>query len=191
MVKIEIAALLAGTLDLTEINLSDIKGFCMENGLEDYDVTSEKSKETLLNEIADLLDPPAGMNVKEYADANGITVKDVQAITGKTHWKNELSASDIDTLKKAQEKAGVTQPETETENVVNETETPAPTFKNAKKTGLPGFLARRQSQIEKAKAATGGDRNVNTVNLKQYEGIPREKLPGRIRRLVEAQEEGK
>ncbi|MFW0778316.1 MAG: hypothetical protein ACN2B6_11440, partial [Rickettsiales bacterium] len=79
--------LLSGTLDIERINLTDIKSFCMQNGLEDYDVSSDKTKADMLNEIAELIDPSAGMTVKEYADANGMTSKQVQEITGLTHWK--------------------------------------------------------------------------------------------------------
>lgn len=179
MVKFTIKELLAGEVDLDTVNLTDIKGFCMANGLEEYEVTSEKPKRDMLNEIAELLDSSAGMTVKEYADANGMKVAQVLEITGLTHWKNKLGVKEVALLNNPA--PAVTETSTAGESVPTKKENHA---------AKSGYLERRAGQIQAAKARVGQVKGATKFIAEQYAHVPEGKLPGRIQRNIDAQKGG-
>lgn len=183
MVKFTKEELLDGKLDPTEINLSDIKAFCMENGLEDFEVSSEMTKEAMLNGIAEQLEGPSSttaaepvpeeepefvpITVKQYADSHGMTCKEVQEKSGKTHWNMKLDQADIKAL----------------------SDKPADPVEPPKKK-MSSFRAKRIRLAEegaKRRLQRGRVEGTNYM-ADQYAGIPLEELPGRIRRNIERQQ---
>ena len=180
MVEFTIEELMAGKVDVDTINLTDIKAFCTSNGLDEYDVSTDKTKPQMLNEIAELLDQNVGMSVKDYADANEMSVAKVLEITGRTHWKNKLGYDDIAKLTGSDS----LEPKTDDEAL------PGVPTKSQTKAG--GYMERRAGQIAAAKArnAVAGDGVPHNLGFipDQYKG--QKNLPGRIQRSIDAQKGG-
>jgi hypothetical protein len=188
---ITLEALLAGELDPESVGLNDIATFCADMNL-DYEVSSEKEKRDMLNDIADLLAPPqeesekpadVPVTVESYASANGVSIDEVKKATGLTRKNQKLTDEMIDRL-----------PELLAQKLVNETETAssAPIPEEPKKKS--DFLSRRADKIAQAKARTGtsngsGASGVN-FPIEKYENLTEEQykaLPDRIKRNLERQ----
>jgi len=63
------------------------------------------------------------MNTKEYAEKNGITLKEAYAKTGNTHWNHPVLEDDIETIVLKDEVVEVT-PEVETPDIKVKLELP-------------------------------------------------------------------
>lgn len=124
------------------------------------------------------------LSVKDYAELHGLEIKTVKDITGLTHHNQKVTEVMDDYV---QDFLGKTADSSEEQK-------PEPTAK-ASKAPTNGFLARRAAKIEAAQKKSsinpdGTMRNHNQFNPADYEGMSEAeyaKLPGRIRRNIEAQ----
>jgi len=183
-------ALLAGELDPEAVSLTDIMAFCAENDI-DYDVSSEKEKKDILNDLCDILSGPVfeEVSVEQYADSFGCSIDLIKELTGLPRKNSKISLEIQDKLpgKILAHHALNDDAPPEKKDVVQD-EGPA----KPKEKPKSDFLSRRAKKIEQAKMRTGTTDGKGASGqdfpLEKYKDLPEEeydKLPGRIRRNLE------